>query len=86
MKSIKNKCGADGGRRNHAEAITLENMKAVWEWSEKQCPTEQLNEIEDAAELKNAKRHALMRAFMASGFTLWTRFIQSTVYLMCELQ
>lgn len=73
MKTIKNKCGADGGTRNHAEAITIEDMRTLMDWSQSKYPSETLDSLMDTEELKSGKMHALMRAFMASGFTLWTR-------------
>jgi hypothetical protein len=73
MKTIKNKSGANGGHRNHAEAIRIEDVGRIMEMSEKQCPGGTYEHIKDANELKTVTEHLMMRAFITSGFTLWTR-------------
>jgi hypothetical protein len=75
LKTIKNKAGANGGHRNHAEAIRIEDVSRIMEMSEKECPGNVYAHIKDASELKMATEHLLMRAFIASGFTLWTRYM-----------
>ncbi|EDQ99570.1 uncharacterized protein LACBIDRAFT_316329 [Laccaria bicolor S238N-H82] len=60
--------------RNHAEAITIEEVKKIMEWSEKTCPDDLLTlPVEDLETLMFHAEHALMRAFISSAFTLWTR-------------
>ena len=47
------------------------------DWSAAVCPDELVavnaSEIEDVGSLKHRMEHGFMRAFMSSGFTLWTR-------------
>ena len=75
LKTVANKCGSDGGTRNHTEAITIEDMEKLMDWSRKQFSGDpQTVKFKDAVELADAARHYLMRAFMSSGFTLWTRY------------
>ncbi|EDR06825.1 uncharacterized protein LACBIDRAFT_299726 [Laccaria bicolor S238N-H82] len=60
--------------RNHAEAITVEEMKKIIDWSEKMCPDDLLTlPVKDIETLMFRAEHALMRAFISSAFTLWTR-------------
>jgi hypothetical protein len=74
MKTIKNKAGADGGHRNHAEAIRIEDVKKIMATSEAECPIGCTYEhIKDTIQLRITTEHILMRAFISSGFTLWTR-------------
>jgi hypothetical protein len=63
--------------RNHAEAMTIEEIKKLMNWSETQCSNELLTTvpIKTMEELKHRLEHGLMRAFMASAFTLWTRLV-----------
>lgn len=78
VKAVRTKSGAKGAAatRNHAEAMKLEELKKLMEWSEQQCAPEMLEKgfkITDLETLKLIAKHGLMRAFMATGFTLWTR-------------
>ena len=63
--------------RNHAEAMTIEEIQKIMNWSEMQCSNELLTTvpIETSEELKCCLEHGFMRAFMASAFTLWTRLV-----------
>ena len=59
---------------NHAEAMTIEELQKLMAWSETMCPDDMLTmPIEDLETLKFHAEHALMRAFISSVFTLWTR-------------
>jgi hypothetical protein len=76
MKAIKTKSNVKGSAatREHAEAMTLEELQKIMQWSETQCPHEILErEHHDLETLKLAIKHGLMRAFSPSGYTLWTR-------------
>ncbi|KAF8969669.1 hypothetical protein BDZ97DRAFT_1902438 [Flammula alnicola] len=82
VQSIKTRDKSKGASatRNHAEAMTLEELQHLMRWSAKECPDEWLtderwkSEIEDTvAALKLRLQHGFMRGFMSSGFTLWTR-------------
>jgi hypothetical protein len=78
IKVIASKSGAKGAAeavRHHAEAMGLEELKKIIQWSEKMYPSEKLSgePPKDMNELMLAVEHTMMRAFMTSGFTLWTR-------------
>ncbi|KAF8958352.1 hypothetical protein BDZ97DRAFT_1906545 [Flammula alnicola] len=82
VQSIKtcDKSKGASATRNHAEAMTLEELQHLMRWSAKECPDEWLTDerwkskIEDTvAALKLCLQHGFMRGFMSSGFTLWTR-------------
>jgi hypothetical protein len=74
MKTILNQCGSNGDTRTHATAISIEDMKALMDWSYSQVGEESLSaNYTDPKDLVEATKHILMRAFMSSGFTLWTR-------------
>ena len=74
LHTIENKSRAAGGSRDHADAMTIESMRKMMEWSERECPSSwRAQDIKDLATLLNVSKHFLMRAFMSSGFTLWTR-------------
>jgi hypothetical protein len=78
LKTIKNKCGAEGDTRNHAKAMTIKDMEKLMNWSEGLIPHRMAgHEFQVAAELAEAAKHLFMRAFMTSGFTLWTRSVHS---------
>jgi len=54
----------------------------VMDWSEAQCPGHWLStnkqdesQFHDTRHLFNVARHGLMRAFLSTGFTLWTRYV-----------
>jgi hypothetical protein len=76
---IASKSGAKGAAaaiRHHAEAMGLEELKKIIQWSEMQYPSKMLAvEPKDINELMLAVEHTMMRAFMTSGFTLWTRCV-----------
>jgi len=68
---------------NHAEAITIEEVQKIMEWSEKTCPDNLLTlPVEDLEILMFRAEHALMRAFISSAFTLWTRFVTDSQFLL----
>jgi hypothetical protein len=57
--------------------MTIEEIQKLMNWSETQCSNELLitAPIETMEESKRCLEHGLMRAFMASAFTLWTRLV-----------
>jgi hypothetical protein len=79
VQAVKTRARTKGASatRNHAEAMTIEEIQKLMNWSETQCSNEQLTTvpIETMEELKHCLEHGLMRAFMASAFTLWTRLV-----------
>jgi hypothetical protein len=79
---IASKSGAKGAAaatRHHAEAMGLEDLKKIMQWSDMQYPSESAVELKDINELMLAVEHIMMRAFMTSGFTLWTRYRASSL-------
>ena len=94
IQSVKTreKSKGSGATRNHAEAMSLEELQHLMEWSTKECPDEWIigdnwrSEVQDSVEaLKHRLRHGFMRGFMSSGFTLWTRsvVISHLLHLKC---
>lgn len=76
IKMINAKDGAKGAAaaRHHAEAIRIEELAKLMEWSEKRYSFEALGrKPENTDELLLAVKHGMMRGFMSTGFTLWTR-------------
>ena len=69
------KSSSTEGRR-HAEAMKLEDITQVMHWSELQCLPSKLGERpKDLDELMHSVKHELMRAFMTTGFVLWTQCV-----------
>ena len=83
IQSVKTreKSKGSGATRNHAEAMSLEELQHLMQWSTEECPDEWLgdnwrSEVQDSVEaLKHRLLHGFMRGFMSSGFTLWTRSV-----------
>lgn len=83
LKAVKTRANAKGAAatRQHAEAITFDDMKRLMEWSEAVCPGSWFDTLsasnggvqanKDVVQKMN--EHGLMRAFSATGFTLFTR-------------
>ena len=75
LHAIQNK-GRAGGGRDHAEAITIEDMRSMMQWSER-CVSPEVDwaaaDITDISTLLEVAKHLSHRAFMATAFTLWTR-------------
>ncbi|KAF8955908.1 hypothetical protein BDZ97DRAFT_1907423 [Flammula alnicola] len=63
--------------RNHADAMTIEEIQTLMRWSTSICPDEMLTAdpktITNMEDLMFRLEHGFMRAFMSSAFTLWTR-------------
>ena len=73
---IKNKSGAKGAAagRHHAEAMKIEELRAVMEWSEKRRAEMKVDtSLDDHDRAKMLAKHLEMEAFLSSGYTLWTR-------------
>ncbi|KAG1888558.1 hypothetical protein F4604DRAFT_2023940 [Suillus subluteus] len=73
--------------RNHASAMTIEDMRKIMAWSYKQCPDELISLIYsqvqsglplDMDEVISAQKHLVIRAFATTGFTIWTRNFELT--------
>lgn len=79
---IKTKGAAKGveATRNHAEAMTIEDIEAMVAWSEKECPKSIVDLVlsgtdQNAAQVMLVIKHTFLRGFLSSGFTLWTRYL-----------
>jgi hypothetical protein len=78
MRAIKNKAVADAVPRDHAEPMSCREMEAVMEWSALQVPMNCLGSLsQTSAHHLMVTKHGLMRAFMSTAFTLWTRYVQA---------
>ena len=86
MQVVKTRAHAKGTSttRNHAEAMTIEEIRKLINWSETQCSNEWLTivPIETMEESKHRLEHGLMRAFMESAFTLWKRLVCFSIIYM----
>jgi hypothetical protein len=68
--------GSSTEGRHHAEAMRLEDITMVMQWSEQQCPQSKLcDRPKNLDEMMHSVKHGLMRAFMTTGFVLWTRYV-----------
>ena len=82
VKAIKTKSRVKGSSatRQHAEAMTIEELNYVVAWSEGQCSSHllgtRLPASHDTGTIRyHVAKHGFMRAFMSTGFTLWTRYV-----------
>uniref|UniRef100_A0A0W0F1H6 Uncharacterized protein n=1 Tax=Moniliophthora roreri TaxID=221103 RepID=A0A0W0F1H6_MONRR len=78
IKSIKNGLGGDKTTRNHAEAITYEDMVQWMMWSEGVMPNAHAYWTDwvcmtSSEQLLQVMKYLMMHVFASSGFTLWTR-------------
>ncbi|KIK34503.1 hypothetical protein CY34DRAFT_17678 [Suillus luteus UH-Slu-Lm8-n1] len=87
MEVLKNNEGAEGGSRNHASAMTIEDMQKLMAWSYSQCPDGIVSHIHqsiegrstlEAADVILAQRHLMVCAFSPTGITIWTRNFELT--------
>ncbi|KAG1778323.1 hypothetical protein EV702DRAFT_1044634 [Suillus placidus] len=87
MEVLKNNEGAEGGSRNHASAMTIEDMQKLMAWSYSQCPDGIVSHIRQSVEGRSildvanvilAQQHLMVRAFSTTGITIWTRNFELT--------
>ena len=79
VKTIRAKAAAEGKGRKQAQPMSIEDLVHIVQWSEAQCPPESLNcPAADSRAQAHVTRHAFMRAFMTTAFTLWTRYDSSS--------
>ncbi|KAF8207109.1 hypothetical protein K438DRAFT_1917558 [Mycena galopus ATCC 62051] len=84
MKCIKNKARVKGAAatRQHAEATTVEDMRAMMQFSLSKCPNKKVEDVPQTADdLLLVIRHGQTRAFLSTGYTLWTRNFET-----CQIQ
>jgi len=86
LKAVKNRDKANGSTRNHAEAMSIDEMKKLMDWSKVHFSRDPNDlKFDNAHELVMAAKHYLMRAFASSGFTLWTRYLQFLIPIYCSM-
>ena len=77
LKNIKNRDGTKGSAATcqHAEAMSLDDLNRMMEWSESVCPSMQCQSLDSMTKPQRAlaTTHLFTRAFMSTGFTIWTR-------------
>ena len=61
--------------RDHARAIRIEDLTQMMDWSEKLVPSLSLEKLDNNDITLEVVKHVLMRAFLSSAFTLWTRYV-----------
>jgi hypothetical protein len=84
IKVVKAKCSANGISRRSADPMTVEDLTCIICWSERRCPTNQL--VAADAEDFNFTKHVMMRAYMTTGFTLWTRWVQALYRMVSAMK
>ena len=78
MKVIKTKSREKGtsATRQHAEAMTVEELTYIVAWSKSQCSHllgTRLPASQDTGTIRyHITMHGFMHAFMSTGYTLWT--------------
>ncbi|KAI4526175.1 hypothetical protein K525DRAFT_189781 [Schizophyllum commune Loenen D] len=80
----RHKKKGEAANREHADAMTIQDLGKIIATSERQYPAgivDHLDKISDGKEMYNVMLHIMMRAFLTSGFTLWTRNFE-----LCSLQ
>ncbi|KAG1775242.1 hypothetical protein EV702DRAFT_973569, partial [Suillus placidus] len=84
MEVLKNNEGAEGGNRNHASAMTIEDMRKIMAWSYKHLIYSRVQSglPLDMDEVISAQKHLVIRAFATTGFTIWTQCVCQNFELM----
>ncbi|KAK0220041.1 hypothetical protein IW262DRAFT_1461271 [Armillaria fumosa] len=89
IKCINMKSSAKGAAatRHHADAMLVEDLIKIVKYSKAECSSEQLEKTQVLAqELTQMIKHGLMRAFLTSGFTLWTRNFELCGLQACDIE
>ncbi|KAF7799005.1 hypothetical protein EIP86_010235 [Pleurotus ostreatoroseus] len=90
MQSIKNTIHAAGAPRDHAEAMKIEDLRKMMNWSLQECPQALVDTVlaqEAKGETCSVEtrlfitKHLQIRGFYSSSFVLWTRNQE-----LCQLQ
>lgn len=72
--------------RGHAEAMGVEDLIQIMEWSRSICPesrsdTPRAIPYPDTDEAYAfVTKHVFMRAFISTAFTLWTRYVRLLLF------
>lgn len=82
MHMIKNKLRASSVTRDHAEAMKIEDLRKMMNWSLQQCPPELVDGLLaqvdsskplDVSLVLHVTKHLQIRGFSSSAFVLWMR-------------
>lgn len=61
--------------REHAEAMTIDDLRAIIQQSRRECPTEELTrEPSGLEDLIRCYEQGLLQTMAPTGMTLWTRY------------
>ncbi|KAM6489686.1 hypothetical protein JOM56_014857 [Amanita muscaria] len=72
LKTMKARCAQDV--RNQAEPMTVPDMTQIIRWSEQVVPSDLLDlQMKQHKDQFLVSKHAFMRAFITTAFTLWAR-------------
>jgi hypothetical protein len=69
LTACKNKDGET--EKNQSRAMTIDDMKAIFDWSWSVCSDKA--PVTTMDELRSKTEHLSLRAFISTAFTLWTR-------------
>jgi hypothetical protein len=77
---VRDKQKGAAATRHHAEAMKIEDLTTIIKWSDFMVPPE--NAAANSLSMAEAMplKHFMMRAFLTSGFTLWTRYEYFKLY------
>ncbi|EDR05077.1 uncharacterized protein LACBIDRAFT_303868 [Laccaria bicolor S238N-H82] len=80
MKAVKTRAATKGAAatRKHAEAMSLEDLQKIMDWSEGRCPNELFDNVPSNPE--SVALHGLMRALYPTLFVLMLRYDRMRVY------
>ena len=74
LHAIKTKDKSIGGLRNHAEAMSIQDLRVIMRYSERECPPDWTSlDLQVLETRQHLAKHLMMRAFLSTGFTVWTR-------------
>ncbi|KAK0470116.1 uncharacterized protein EV420DRAFT_1616462 [Desarmillaria tabescens] len=89
IKCINTKSSAKGAAavRHHADAMRIEDLIKIIEYSKHECSCEELEKSTvSAQELMQMIKYGLARAFFTLGFTLWTRNFELCGLQACNIE
>ncbi|KAF8956169.1 hypothetical protein BDZ97DRAFT_1708433 [Flammula alnicola] len=77
LEACKNKDGE--GERTHSRAMTIQDMKRLYEYIRDNCPDDNGKDGLTVEQIAERGQSLLFNAFASTGFTLWTRNCETTV-------
>lgn len=74
-EACKNKDGE--GERRHSRAMSIEDMRKLFEYSKLHCPTVDLSRSfsDQKKEISERSAYLFFNAFSTSAFTAWMRYV-----------